>query len=439
MSTPWTGLDDLRQQVQKWWQKGELLASVVKLSSVPDDADGFPRKLALKVPTASELGTRFDEVRNWIAALKSVPHCRLEWREFKHRQLGSNSMPEAVWIDTLDDACALIGMRRALAQFRALLESTRQQQPLLLPWLARRPLRALELAPDWPRLLAIVSWLQQHPRPAVYLRQVDVPGVHSKFIESQRAVLAELFELALPVEAIRQEAGLGVSQFAARYGFLDKPQLVRLRLLDPACTAQQPLQTAGPTLPADVIAPSQPCGEGSAMPGSTPGSINFSYPPWGNDITLAASDFARLNLPCRTVFITENEVNFLAFPPVAGAVVVFGAGYGFEALREAAWLQQRRVVYWGDIDTHGFAILDQLRASLPQVESMLMDHATLLAHQMLWGEEDSPLQRDLPRLTAAERALYDDLRDQRLGRNVRLEQERVGFAYVLQALAGERA
>jgi hypothetical protein len=79
----------------------------------------------------------------------------------------------------------------------------------------------------------------------------------------------------------------------------------------------------------------------------------------------------------------------LAFPHLAGSMVVFGAGYGFEVLAGAHWLQERSVYYWGDIDTHGFAILDQLRAQLPQVQSLLMDRATLLAHHSQWGEEHS--------------------------------------------------
>lgn len=135
------------------------------------------------------------------------------------------------------------------------------------------------------------------------------------------------------------------------------------------------------------------------------------------------------------MFITENEVNFLAFPPVPGAVVVFGAGYGFEALGRARWLDGCALHYWGDIDTHGFAILDQLRSRFPHAGSFLMDRATLLAHEALWGEEPEPLVHELPRLTAAEQALYDDLRRDRLRPRLRLEQERVGFRWVQQALA----
>lgn len=49
----------------------------------------------------------------------------------------------------------------------------------------------------WPLLLDLMACLQAHPRPGVHLRQVELPGLHSKFIESQRSVLAELFDHCL--------------------------------------------------------------------------------------------------------------------------------------------------------------------------------------------------------------------------------------------------
>ena len=105
--------------------------------------------------------------------------------------------------------------------FRSLLDAT-QLQPALLPWLQRQPRRALALAEVWPQLLDVVAWLQAHPRPDIYLRQVDLPGIHSKLIEAQRGVLSELLDLALPAEAINTMAS-GATQFARRYGFRDKP------------------------------------------------------------------------------------------------------------------------------------------------------------------------------------------------------------------------
>ncbi|GHU36364.1 hypothetical protein AGMMS50256_32860 [Betaproteobacteria bacterium] len=147
-------------------------------------------------------------------------------------------------------------------------------------------------------------------------------------------------------------------------------------------------------------------------------------------MSLDAGSFSRLQLAVKRVFITENETNFLAFPPVRNAIVIFGAGYGWAVLARSHWLKQCAMHYWGDIDTHGFGILDQLRGHFEHVESFLMDRATLDAHAAVWGNEDKPLRVDLRRLRFEESALYDDLRDNRIRVGLRLEQEYIGFQWV---------
>jgi hypothetical protein len=96
-----------------------------------------------------------------------------------------------------------------------------------------------------------------------------------------------------------------------------------------------------------------------------------------------------------------------------------------------AWLKDLPIHYWGDIDTHGFAILNQLRHVLPQAQSLLMDEATLLAHQALWGQEPQPTQANLTQLTSAEQALYQKLQQGVFGKNIRLEQERIAYHWLL--------
>jgi hypothetical protein len=50
------------------------------------------------------------------------------------------------------------------------------------------------------------------------------------------------------------------------------------------------------------------------------------------------------------------------------------------------------------------------------------------------GPEPDQVLHDLHRLTPPERALFDDLRDQRLRPHLQLEQERVAFGWVMKAL-----
>ena len=426
----WTSAADLHAQVQKLWDKGALLAQLVPAPGAAPRApplvsllthqltpqlaaELFPLRLRLQGPSSSDLALRFDAARTWITALRSAllaPGWRIAWREVNHRVVGTNLVPEAVWLDSLDDALAVLGKHHAAQRFAALAEMTLAIYPALQPWLVKNTLKLLTLEAVWARLLATVAWIAAHPRPGIYLRQVSVPGadgvsmVDSKFIESHRVVLAELLDVVLPPDAIDPRFS-GLSGFAARYGFQSKPLRIRFRVLDSALA---------------LIAPGL-----------------------DQDITLTQAAFAELGDALQgaipRVFFTENEVNFLAFPPLAGSLVIFGAGYGFEVLAGAAWLHQKAIHYWGDIDTHGFAILDQLRTHLPHVQSLLMDRDTLMAHREHWGEELQPTLRDLPRLDPLEQALFDDLRHNRWllksGVGLRLEQERIDFDWLQRALA----
>lgn len=382
----WTTSADLHAQVQRLWDRGDLLRASV------GDAIEWPVRLKLRGPSATDVMGRFDIVREWVDAVTATAHVRFEWRESKHRVHGSQRLPDAAWLDSLDDALAIVDRVSEAQRFRELWIQASTSQPAVLAWLSEHPLDALSLSDRWTRLLSVVSWVQANPRPAVYIRQVDLPGIDSKFIEAHRGVLADLLDAALPTGAIDTEAR-GVAAFARRYGFLEKPERMRFRLLDPSI---------------------------ECVPGSTGRA----------DITLDAPSFATLALSVDRVFITENETNFLAFPDLPRAVVVFGAGYGLTTLARAPWLQRCRVQYWGDLDTHGFAILDQLRHALPHAESFLMDRETLLAHRASWGEEPEQVRHELRHLTADDAAVYDDLRYDRLQRSLRLEQERIAFRCV---------
>ncbi len=387
----WTRPADLKAQVRRWWERGELARARVTGEAM------FPRRLSCKTPSSADLGQHFEEVRHWVTELTRMPQVRLEWRTLRHRVQGSQQLPHAVWVDSLDEALQLIDKMNQAQRLDALVAHTRQNLPAVLPWLSQRPLKALELSEHWTTLLSVCHWVSTQPQPGIYLRQVDIPGVHSKFIEAQRSVLAELFDLVLPDQAIREDFR-GVQEFARRYGFRDKPVRIRMRVLDAAVS---PL-------------------DGVAEP----------------DLTLDADSFSALRLPLLPrVFITENETNFLALPALPRSIVIFGAGYGWDALAQARWLQNCAMHYWGDIDTHGFAILDQLRGHFAHVASLLMDRDTLDAHQAHWGEEARPCTQSLSRLDAGEMALYNALRHDRIRPGLRLEQERIGYGWLKQALA----
>ncbi|NRR34364.1 hypothetical protein HSX11_29760 [Oxalobacteraceae bacterium] len=391
----WTTPADVLAQLQRWWLDGRLLAAPLRGEPL------FPLTLPLRQPAVAELGERFDDVRQWIRALEEGSVAskgygyRLNWREINHRQLGRNRVPDAAVIDTEGDALRLLGRQADARRFAQLAGATLALFPPLRDWLTRRPLTVLEQAASWERVLAILQWFAAHPRAGLYLRQLDIVGVDSKFIEQRKGLLAELLDVVLPAESIDM-AMTGARQFEARYGLLAKPVSVRFRMLDRKH---------------DV------------------GGLS--------DLSVPVAQFAALETQVRRVFITENEINGLAFPDVADSMVIFGGGYGIERLADISWLRDREIFYWGDIDTHGFAILDRLRGILPLARSMLMDEATLQLHRPLWvAEEGDKRCKGMPaHLDDNELRLFIALRDDLHGERVRLEQERIHYRCVLEAIS----
>jgi hypothetical protein len=221
-----------------------------------------------------------------------------------------------------------------------------------------------------------------------------VPGVDTKFVQRHQGILAELLDLQLPAHRI--DPAHPRSEFVARYRLRGRPTYLRLRTLDPD------LPLAG------------------------------QY----TELTVRAAELADHPPPHHTVYIVENEITYLALPAVPDAIAVLGGGYAVSTLAALHWLAHRRLIYWGDIDTHGFAILERLRRHFPHADSLLMDRATLLAHESQWVVEPKSAIARLNGLRPEEADLYRDLVEDSLGASVRLEQERISYAMIERAILG---
>ena len=93
----------------------------------------------LKRPGSTELRERFDEIRAWVAALRwSMRHVRLSMRKVRHRVSGTNLLPHEAWVDTFEDAVALIRKQPELDEFRRLVDWTRARQPCSPGWRSAR-------------------------------------------------------------------------------------------------------------------------------------------------------------------------------------------------------------------------------------------------------------------------------------------------------------
>ncbi|MFD0632371.1 Wadjet anti-phage system protein JetD domain-containing protein [Catenulispora yoronensis] len=147
------------------------------------------------------------------------------------------------------------------------------------------------------------------------------------------------------------------------------------------------------------------------------------------------------------VIISENKDTAIHFPPLPGGIAVEGDGFGGKTAAAFDWLTgARHLLYWGDIDAHGFEILNGWRDDGVLVTSILMDQDTYEAYEPFGTSTDRNgklLKADAPKalahLTDAERVVYENLLSPALPGHRRIEQERIplhdAHAAVLRAVA----
>lgn len=388
--------EEIRDRACRLWASGRALRAWLGAETL------FPYAVPFGKPSARDWLERYAELRTETERLESASKAQagagysVDYRDIAHQKLGRLRVPERIVFASAEDVAACAGETHALRRFQAIAEVFRSREPRLMAWLVERPLRALEYEAAIPRLLDVVAYFEAHPRPMRFARELGIPGIDSKFIGAYQGVLGEWLARVLPLEALDDSVrGLSDYGFERRFGLRYEEPLVRFRWLD----ASRALA-------------------GCITDASVPLSQLLAYAP-----------------ACKRVLVTENKINFLTLPRCEDTLALFGSGYAIDRLGRIDWMHDTALHYWGDIDTHGFAILSRLRTRLPHARSFLMDRDTLLVHRAQWSDEplDGRCMHELVSLTEEERDLFDDLRYDRLGVRVRLEQERIGYAQVQEA------
>lgn len=352
-------------------------------------AGDWPLEVALGIPSEQFALGQLAATRAWVAEWQAWQDgAMLQWTERRWRTLGTQRLPELLRFDGPAQVAAWLGMgerwQRAILRRAQLAD----RWPPLAPRLGKHfSVLADYSDADFERLVAVTGWLAAHPDCGLYLRQLPVPGVDTKWIEARKLLLGEL---------ISSVTGRVEADLYSLCGLLRPPVLLRMRILDPALRARL-------------------------------GGIG--------DVSAPIDDLARLSLDPAHVLIVENLQTGLALADLPGAVAFLALGYGVDLLSRLPWVGAASCTYWGDIDTHGYAILSRARSHLPHLRSILMDEQTLLAYRPLWTTEPSQHgAHQLPHLHPAEQAVYDGLKTHAWADSLRFEQERICWPHAQAVL-----
>jgi hypothetical protein len=314
----------------------------------------------------------------------------VRWDERQWPRQGTQRLPTALLIEGPLQVAKELGedtrWQRATARRASLVESW----PGLVGMLGRLfDVLADYCDQDFARLVTLLAWIERNPNSGCYVRQLPISGMDTKWLDGKRR--------GLVVDLLRAIRGdTTVHDFHELCGLRRPPQRIRLRVLCPALR--------------------------EAVGGLT-------------DLEVPLDQLSTLRIQPRSVLIVENLETGLALPDMPGVIAFMKLGTSVGVLASLPWVREAPVVYWGDLDSHGFAILDHARRALPQLRSTLMDEHTLLGHRELWVEEATPYGKtELLHLTADEQAVFAKLQANVWGRAVRLEQERVRWLLAVESL-----
>lgn len=346
----------------------------------------WPFSIPLGVPSEREAREHLSGVQTWQKRWHEWRgDGEITWVERRWSGLGAQRLPESLVLHNPMQVVRWLGeaerWQRAERRYACMLERW--------PRLTGIAATYFDVLADYPeddfhRLFSMLEWLEAHTDSGLYVRQLPVDGVDTKWLSARKSLVNNL------LRTILGEVGDN-KDFYALTGIRREPVLMRLRLLDASMQKM--------------------------MNGL-------------RDITVPVEDMARLQLPLRRIYIVENLQTGLAFQELPGAAVFMRLGYAVDLFAEIPWLAELPCFYSGDLDTHGFAILNRLRHYLPHTCSLLMDEATLLDHRSFWGQEEKPIgDVVLSLLTIEEQKLCTDLCHHRWGPRVRLEQERIPWKY----------
>lgn len=355
----------------------------------------WPLSVGLGTPTERDLAEDAAGVRAWVESwAKWAGLGEVQWEERKWPRLGTQKLPVSLVLDCASDVAASVGHKKRWSL------ATERYEFLVGLWprvnvradLARHfDVLADYSAEDFGRLVNMVTWLAANPNSGYYLRQLPVIGLDTKWLEKRTGLVVDLLMLMRTVEK-----GVDADGFHAICGLIKPGHRIRIRILCP-------------------------------MLRNRVGGLR--------DIEAPVDELAELLIDPTVVLIVENQETGVALPDMDGVVAVMKLGNAVSALGLLPWLHNRPSIYWGDLDTHGLAILSRARHHLPLLRSVLMDEATLFKHKALWGQEPSQhSEAGLPNLTADERAVFDGLKSNVWGHKVRLEQERLPWGKALSAV-----
>lgn len=368
--------NDIRDQCAKWWK--DILANhILGHPSFPRDISRIGKISSKDI--LNKLATYKEEINLLSANSKSSKKhsYTLVTEERVFNRIGIQIVPLRITIESMEDYLAITKKEKEFSVFCRNYELIVSQLPNLKEWSISNPQKLIE-HDTWVDTLKVCKYFLNNPTPNLYIRQLPIE-IHTKYIEENKPLIKSLLSHLIPTQMDSNG-----ETFEQIFHLKEKEKRIRIRFLDRKLS---PLE-------------------------------KFT------DLSFLVYELDQLDIGCKYVFVAENEMNFLTLPELPNTIAIWsGGGFQVSYLRNITWLKSKTFFYWGDIDAHGFQILNQFRTYFPNTIAVMMDEETLSQFKHTQGQPAT--RQDLQKLSEDELKLYNHIRQN----NSRLEQEKIDQKY----------
>ncbi len=384
--------EEIKKQAERWY-KDFLVASITGETFFPKDIRFGRIRSSQTLEYFSKINQEIQNLRKKSREQSGYGYL-IEFIKRKDQKIGEQLFPNRIYFENESDFLKFIKKEKEYQEFKRDAYQIINAIPELYEWVLLNPLKIIEHPGKWTDLIKVCKFFMTNPRPYLYIRELPLE-LHTKFIEENTAIVRHLLDFLIYEYINKEEV-----EFEKRFNLKYSEPLIRIRILD--------------------------------------GEIAKKYFSGLTDLSIPQTDFNMLNIKCKKIFILENKTNFsnifnfLTLPLLKDSIAIFGKGFQLNLLKEAKWMNDKQIVYWGDIDTHGFQILSQLRSYFPNTRSLMMDFETFneLKCFTVTGTETNINQ--LTNLTAEEYQIFEYLLN--LKEKNRLEQEKINHSFALRKI-----
>lgn len=289
------------------------------------DRQAWPLQLAIGRPPSVLFTQHTPQVREHIARWRAVTVGEVRWKDVAFRSAAEPvSLPLHWQLSSPDEwaeASGDVQVRLEMQRLRYLLDRVDMRFHTVL--IRQRGLWRERSGEEVVQATTLALELEPGIALGRPIRSLALAGIDSKFIERNRGLVTALLDIRFDGRASQ----LGLTSF-----------------LDAADEGDHWL----------LVAP------------LAPGLLPYSQQ------RVRARELLDTPLPAGHILLIENDRCLHMLPPMPDTIAVLGSGLDLVWLR-AEWLRQRRLGYWGDMDTWGLHMLALARKFQPDLEPLLME------------------------------------------------------------------